>query len=65
MKGLEQLFAVEEKQDYIFQSLLTRLPTDSERQLIDAHFEKADDPDAACRGLIWTLLNTQELLFVQ
>ena len=64
-RGITQLYDAEEKQDFLFQSMLTRLPTDDERAIMDAQFAKAEDDDEACKGIIWALLNTQELLFVQ
>lgn len=63
-KGLEKLTTREEKQDYIFLSMLTRLPTEQEREILENEF-KGSDPKEAAKGVIWSLLNTQEFLFVQ
>lgn len=63
-QGLETLTTNEERQDFIFLSLLSRLPTAMERELLNNEF-KGVDPEEAARGVIWTLINTQEFLFVQ
>lgn len=65
MKGVEQLYGDDEKQDFIFMSLLTRLPSDAERALMDKEFAGVDSSEEACESIIWALLNTKELLFVQ
>lgn len=65
MKGLNQLYGNDEKQDYIFMSLLTREPSERERAIMDKQFAGTDDPIDACKTIIWSLLNTKELLFVQ
>lgn len=65
MKGIDQLYGDDEKQDFIFLSLLTRMPTDRERALMNAQFEAAENPRDACEAIIWSLLNTKEILFVQ
>ena len=65
MRGIDQLYGDDEKQDFIFMSLLTRLPSDAERALMDKEFANAEDSEEACRSIVWALLNTKELLFVQ
>ena len=65
MKGIRQLYGEDEKQDFIFMSLLTRLPSERERSLMEPQFAAADSPEAACKAIVWSLLNTQELLFIQ
>lgn len=65
MKGIDQLYGDDEKQDYIFMSLLTREPTEREREIMSKHFATADDSKDACKTIIWSLLNTKELLFIQ
>ena len=47
----------------IFQGMLTREPTAREMEL--ARAEVAAKGDAAYSGLVWTLLNTQQFIFVQ
>ena len=53
----------EEKIRLIFQGMLTREPTTSEIELGVAEFDRHEDD--AVETLIWTLLNTQQFLFVQ
>jgi hypothetical protein len=65
MRGVDQLYGDEEKQDFIFVSLLTRLPSEDERALLNRQFAAAEDDEEACRSIIWALLNTNELLFIQ
>lgn len=65
MEGIDQLYADDEKQDFIFMSLLTRLPSESERVLLNREFARAESSEEACRKVIWALLNTNELLFAQ
>ncbi|MGY8686780.1 MAG: DUF1553 domain-containing protein, partial [Verrucomicrobiales bacterium] len=65
MKGIAQLYGIDEKQDFIFMSLLTREPTERERDLMAQQFASAKKPEDACKAIIWSLLNTKELLFAQ
>lgn len=65
MKGIDQLYGDDEKQDYIFMSLLTREPSEREREIMNKQFAAADDSKDACETIIWSLLNTKELLFIQ
>jgi len=65
MKGIDQLYGDDEKQDYIFMSLLTREPSEREREIMSKQFSAADDSKDACKTIIWSLLNTKELLFIQ
>ena len=53
----------EEKTRMIFQAMLTREPTEREMNLVKA--EIAAKGDAAYEGIVWSLLNTQQFLFVQ
>ncbi|MBL9157599.1 MAG: DUF1549 domain-containing protein [Verrucomicrobiales bacterium] len=53
----------DEKIRMIFQGMLTREPSAREMELSRA--EVAEKGDAAYAGLVWTLLNTQQFLFVQ
>ncbi|HRQ88563.1 MAG TPA: DUF1553 domain-containing protein, partial [Bacteroidia bacterium] len=47
----------------IFQAMLTREPTPREMEL--ARAEVAESGDETCSGLVWTLLNTQQFIFIQ
>lgn len=53
----------EEKIDMIFQAMLTRKPTGSERELLLSKVEKQGD--SAYERIVWSLLNTQQFIFVQ
>ncbi|MCB1085599.1 MAG: DUF1553 domain-containing protein, partial [Verrucomicrobiae bacterium] len=53
----------EEKTRMIFQAMLTREPTARELDLVKA--EVAANGDRAYEGVVWSLLNTQQFLFVQ
>lgn len=53
----------DEKTRMIFQAMLTREPTARELELVKA--EIAKDGDKAYEGVVWSLLNTQQFLFVQ
>ncbi|MCB1206061.1 MAG: DUF1549 domain-containing protein [Verrucomicrobiae bacterium] len=52
-----------EKVRMIFQGMLTREPTEREMKLALAEIEAKGD--AAYSGLVWSLLNTQQFIFVQ
>jgi hypothetical protein len=43
--------------------MLTREPTDSERDLALSSVE--EHGDSAYEGIVWALLNTQQFIFVQ
>ncbi len=53
----------EEKIDMIFQAMLTREPTDRERELALSKVEKYGD--SAYERIVWALLNTKQFIFVQ
>ncbi len=53
----------EQKTKMIFQAMLSRQPTGFEMEL--AREEIAKFGDAAYEGIVWSLLNTQQFLFVQ
>ncbi len=53
----------EEKIDMIFQAILTREPSESERALALNTVE--EHGDSAYESMVWALLNTQQFLFVQ
>lgn len=53
----------DEKIRMIFQGMLTREPNDREMAL--ARAEVTSKGDAGYAGLVWTLLNTQQFIFVQ
>jgi hypothetical protein len=53
----------EEKIDMIFQAMLTREPTESERALALSKVE--EQGDSAYERIVWALLNTQQFIFVQ
>lgn len=53
----------EDKTRMIFQAMLTREPTEREMNLVKA--EVAAHGDKAYEGIVWSLLNTQQFLFVQ
>jgi hypothetical protein len=52
-----------EKIDMIFQAMLTREPTEREMSLAMAEVESHGDE--AYSGIVWSLLNTQQFIFVQ
>ncbi|MDB4459106.1 DUF1553 domain-containing protein [bacterium] len=52
-----------EKVDMIFQAMLTRGPTASERELALSKIE--EHGDSAYERIVWALLNTQQFIFVQ
>lgn len=53
----------EEKARLIFQAMLTREPTASELELVQAEIDQVGDD--AFDGIVWALLNTQQFLFVE
>ncbi len=53
----------DEKIELIFQAMLTREPTASERELAQSYVEKYGD--SAYGRIVWTLLNTRQFIFVQ
>ncbi len=53
----------EQKTKMIFQAMLSRQPTEFEMEL--AREEIAKSGDDAYEGIVWSLLNTQQFLFVQ
>ena len=55
--------SVEDKTKLIFQAMLSREPTADEIALVGAEVGKSGD--AAYEGIVWSLLNTQQFLFVQ
>ena len=54
---------IDEKSRMIFQAMLTRQPTAAELALIKD--EVAARGDRAYDGIVWSLLNTRQFLFVQ
>ena len=55
--------SVEDKTKLIFQAMLSREPTADEIALVGAEVEQSGE--AAYEGIVWSLLNTQQFLFVQ
>ncbi len=53
----------QEKARMIFLAMLSREPTQQERELVAAEVEA--NGDAAYEGIVWALLNTQQFIFVQ
>jgi hypothetical protein len=53
----------EEKINMIFQAMLTREPTGTERKLLLSKVEKQGD--SAYERMVWALLNTQQFIFIQ
>jgi hypothetical protein len=53
----------EEKIDMIFQAMLTRKPSESERELALSTVE--EHGDSAYESIVWAVLNTQQFIFVQ
>ena len=51
--------------DSIYLSMLARKANDQERSLLRGEFESAQNRTEAIRGIIWTVLNTQQFLFVE
>ena len=45
--------------------MLSRKATDRERSLLRVEFDDAKSRTDAIRGTIWTVLNTQQFLFVE
>jgi hypothetical protein len=62
-RRLEGAGSAEDKTRMIFQAMLTREPTPREVELVNA--EVAKQGDKAYEGIVWSLLNTQQFLFVQ
>jgi len=60
---LHQAGDVEEKARMIFQAMLTREPTTDELSIVRSEVERFGDD--AYDGIVWSLLNTQQFLFVQ
>jgi len=53
----------EEKIEMIFQAMLTRKPSGSERELLLSKVE--EQGDSAYERIVWALLNTKQFIFVQ
>ena len=53
-----------ERLDIIYLSMLSRLPTPQERAIFRRAWE-SDPESGTVKGIIWTLLNTRQFLFVQ
>ena len=53
----------DEKIDMIFQAMLTREPTGSERELARSRVE--EHGESAYESIVWALLNTQQFIFIQ
>jgi len=51
--------------DSIYLSMLARKATEKEHSLLRTEFENAKNKTDAIRGIIWTVLNTQQFLFVE
>jgi len=60
---LHQAGDVDGKTRMIFQAMLTREPTAEELAIVSAEVEQYGDE--AYSGIVWSLLNTQQFLFVQ
>lgn len=54
-----------ERLDTVFLSMLNRYPTLEERRILSQAFLEAADGEASIQGLVWTVLNMREFLFVQ
>ena len=54
----------DEKRDLLFLTILSRPPSDREKELVAAQV-KADGSDKALRKVAWALLNTREYNFIQ
>lgn len=64
MKAVEMLENDSDKQDYIFLTLLSRSPTNRERELLRESMKEKSSKDMA-ESLVWALFNTREFAFVQ
>jgi hypothetical protein len=53
-----------ERLDIIYLSMLSRLPNPQERAVFRDAW-KADPESGSVKGIIWTLLNTRQFLFIQ
>ena len=53
----------DEKTKMIFQAMLTREPTEREKEIVKAEVEAKGDE--AYESIVWALLNTQQFIFVQ
>lgn len=62
-RRLHEAGGADEKIRMIFQGMLTREP--NEREMALARAEVAAKGDAAYDSLVWTLLNTQQFIFIQ
>jgi len=63
-KNLEKASSIEEKEDTLFISLLSRYPRDNDRALIKKQVASSDE-ETAFRNIAWALINTQEFVFLQ
>jgi hypothetical protein len=54
----------DEKRDLLFLTILSRPPTDREKELVASQV-KTDGADKALRKVAWALLNTREYNFIQ
>ena len=61
--AVDTLPSVDDKLEYVFVSIRSRMPNDRERELLAS--AKESYGDKAVSSVIWSLLNTQEFLFVQ
>ena len=57
--------AFKERLDTIFLSMLNRYPTPEERKILSQAWSEAEGDEASIQGLVWTVLNMREFLFVQ
>lgn len=61
MNSLHKDLSLKEQVQYIYLSVLSRLPSSSESALILSHAEK--EPNFTMKDLAWILVNTREFLF--
>ncbi len=54
---------VDQKIDMVFEAMLSRKPTQRERELAQAEVKVSGD--AAFPGMVWSIMNTQQFIFVQ
>ena len=56
--------SLNQKLDTIYMAMLSRIPTDQERKIFKQAW--ASDPESGTtNGIVWTMLNTRQFLFIQ
>ena len=56
--------SLNQKLDTIYMAMLSRIPTDQERKIFKQAWA-ADPESGTTSGIVWTMLNTRQFLFIQ